>query len=98
MTDKSMTRWTAEEDALLIEMLSAGASYKEMARALDRGVRSVDHRRMRLGLKRYREKYAPTAKAERAAIVKWLRKLDQGNEFHDAGWIADEINSGEHLK
>lgn len=37
-------------------------------------------------------------KQTEAEIVAWLRGLDEGAEFHDAGWIADMIEAGEHRK
>lgn len=93
---KHMTRWTAEEDAILTEMLAAGASYKEMARAIGRGVRSIDHRRKRLGINRLRTRHMATGREERAKILAWLRQDRNDDDWGD--WFADKIEAAEHLK
>lgn len=43
------TRWTRKEDSLLMELKSAGATYKQISAAIGRGEGGIEHRLRKLG-------------------------------------------------
>ena len=95
MTIKSMVRWTAEENAQMAEMVAQKMPRKLIARALNRSIGSIRSRIDKGIPQSKRPPLTPSAKAERQAIVAWLR-AQQGPSSYTHGY-ADAIEAGEHL-
>ena len=97
-------RWTIADDAELDHMLNQGLSYKAIALKLGRTDKAVMAYRMRKDMPTSKERVSAaavaSATAERMRIVKWLRSKmdDYAPDDNYAGYYADEINNGEHLK
>jgi DNA-binding CsgD family transcriptional regulator len=93
----SYKRWTAEDDAVLREMLPAGSSYREVGNKIGRTISSVAGRAWKLGIRQPEDMRYPRPKQKRAPLQARLtpEQTIWVIERHNEGWTASQL--GEHL-
>lgn len=85
--------YTPEEDAVLREMLPAGATYREVGNRLGRTISSVAGRAWKLGIHQPDDMRYPRRKQNRAPLQARLTPEQTAwvIEAHNAGWTPSQI-------